>query len=138
MFLQNFWVGGGRPSDLRNFLQGGRSGDPTIWLRDLGDDPQYRGVPHQIPPHVGPPSCGNTAKERHDGAMLIPASGHRNGVGGSRGGGYTCPPPIEHHRQVYRNSYETGAISGGITVAGSMVATAVLVTGRYRPSHMGG
>ena len=34
-----FGAGGGRPPDLRKFLQGSSSGDTIIWPGDLDDDP---------------------------------------------------------------------------------------------------
>ena len=64
--------------------------------------------------------------------MVIPAPGRNNGGGGARVGGDICPPPPEHHRPVYRDSSDTGAMSGRGTAAGIMGVTIVVVAGRYR------
>ena len=41
-FLQDFGEGGGITPDLLQFLKGGSSGEPIVWIRDLGDEPQDR------------------------------------------------------------------------------------------------
>ena len=71
-----------------------------------------------VPPQCGPPSGGNSEEARHDGAVVIPISGCRNGGSGYRGGGYICTPPTEHHLPVYFDFSNTGAMSGGETAAG--------------------
>ena len=52
-FIQDFGVGGGRPMDLWHFFEVGSSGNPPIWIRDLGDDPQCGEDPRRIPPQCG-------------------------------------------------------------------------------------
>ena len=93
MVLQDFWSGGVRPLNLRHFLQGDSLGKPTFWIGDLGDDPQDREDPRQIPPQGGPPSGGNATILGHGGTMGLPTSGRSNGDGGARVGGDICTPP---------------------------------------------
>ena len=62
MFLKNFGVGGGRPPDLRNFLQDGLSGKPLVCIGDLGDNPQDQGYPWRIPPQGDPPYSRNAVE----------------------------------------------------------------------------
>ena len=77
-FLRDFGSGGGEPPDLRNFLQGGCSGEPLVWLGGLCDDPQDRAEPWRIPTQGGPLYGSNTAESRHGGAVLVTASGPSN------------------------------------------------------------
>ena len=67
---------------------------------------------------------------RHAGAVGIPTSGRSNGGGGDRVGGYICPTPPEHHRPVYCDSSDTGAMSGVGMAAGSMVFIVVVISGQ--------
>ena len=96
--------------DLRHFLQGGSSGDPTVCLRDLGDDPQDREDPRRILPLSDQPYDGNESKKRNAGAVGIPTSGCCNVGSGDILVGYICTTPPEHHRLVYPNSSNTAAM----------------------------
>ena len=69
--------------------------------------------------------------------MVIPASVLSNGDGGTRGGGYICPTPTEHHCPVYIYLIYTGAIYGGVMAAGSTGDKAVMVSGRSIPRPRG-
>ena len=89
-----------RTLDLRHFLQGGSSGDPTVCLRDLGDYPQDMEKPQRIPPLIGPPYGGNASKVIHARAVGILSYGHSNVGGGNRLGGDIFPKPPEHHCPV--------------------------------------
>ena len=87
----------------------------------------------RIPPQVGPPSSGNAAKTRHGRAVGIPASGHRNGVSGARGGGDIWNFPPEHQRPVYCDSSNTRVIPGGRIASRSMGIMAMVGARLYRP-----
>ena len=69
--------------------------------------------------------------------MLIPASGTRDNVIGIRGDGDICTLPPEYRHPLYRKCYDTGAMSVGGTVAGSMSDMAVVGAGQYRPRTRG-
>ena len=58
----------------------------------MGDDTQYWEEPWRIPSQGGPPPVRNSTKVRHGGVVVIPASEHSNGVGGTRGGEDICTP----------------------------------------------
>ena len=75
---------------------------------------------------------GDKTEAVHVGVVVIPASGRRNVGSGARGGGDTFPLPTEHHRPVYCDSSDTGAMSGRGTAAGITGVTIVVVAGRYR------
>ena len=81
-FLQDFGVGGIIPPDLGKFLQVSCSGNPLVWLENLGDDPQDQADSQNIPLQTGPPSGGNAAKVRHDRVVVVPPYGRRYGGGG--------------------------------------------------------
>ena len=70
--------------------------------------------------------------------MEIPASGRSDRGGGARGGGYICPLPPKHCCPVYCDSYDTGAMPGGGTAAGSMGINMVVREVYNRPQPMGG
>ena len=133
MFLQYFGSGGVIPPDLQNFLQGSISGNPIVWLIDLGDEPKDREDPRRIIPQGGPQSGGNSSKTRHCRDVGIPASGCSNYGGGNRGGGDIRSPPSEQHRPVYRDSSNTGYIYGVRTADNRTGIIEVLGAGRYRP-----
>ena len=48
-FLRYFGAVGGIPPDLRNFLQGGCSVNPIIWIGYLVDDSQDQAYPMWVP-----------------------------------------------------------------------------------------
>ena len=100
MDLTDSRAGGGGPPDLQEPLQGGGSGDPTIFLRDLGDYPQDREDPPRITPLNGKLFGGDSSKERHVGAAEIPTSGSRNRGSEDRVGGYIFSTPPDHHCPV--------------------------------------
>ena len=131
-FLPDFGAEGGRPPDLRKFLKGGFPGNPLVWIRDLVSGLQGWAYPWWIPPQFGPPPVRYAAKVRHSGSVVLPSSGCRDGGGGTRGGGYIIHLPPEYHRQLYRDSYDTGVMSGNITSAGSTGDMAVVGAGGYR------
>ena len=58
-------AGGGIPPYLQKFLLGSISGDPTVWLVDLGNTHKDRDEPQRIPPQGGPLSGRNASKLVH-------------------------------------------------------------------------
>ena len=66
MVIQDFGVGGGKPPDIRNIIQDSCSGEPLVWIGELGDEPQDLAYPWKIAPQDGPPFGGNESKARHD------------------------------------------------------------------------
>ena len=82
--LQDFGAGGGRPPDIRKFLQGDCSGDTLVLLGYLGDETQDWADPWQIPPQGCQPYGGNKYKAIHYKAVGVPASECSNFDGGPR------------------------------------------------------
>ena len=124
--IQYFGVGGGRPPDLWNTLQDGRSGKPIVWTRDLGDKPWYQANPFQIPPQGSLLIRGNSFGARHVKAVGVTIFGGSYGNSGPRGNGDIIPPPIEYNHPVYCNSYDTEDISVEITAERTMGETTVV------------
>ena len=69
--------------------------------------------------------------------MVIPASGNSNGDGGTIGSGDMFRLSPEHRRPVYHDSFNTGAMSGGGSAAGSKCIMIVVVSGWSIPRPMG-
>ena len=128
--LQDFREGGGIPPDLRHFLQGGGSGDPPVWLRELGDNPKDREDPLRITEIVWP--SGNETEAVHGKEMVIPAYGQINGKCGDRECGCICPLTQEHHQLIYCNLDDTGTMSSGGTAAVTTDVTMVVGIGKDR------
>ena len=42
-------TGGRQPTGLGDVLQGGGTGGPSIWVRDVGDDPRHGKGPGKFP-----------------------------------------------------------------------------------------
>ena len=112
---------GGGPLDFRDFLQGDGVGNPPIWSGDLGHVPQDWEDSWRVPPQGGPPVGGNAANLGHDRQVGLTTDGRVNGGSGSGVGGDVRPPPPEYRSTVYRNSYNTGAMSGGGAAYGRRV-----------------
>ena len=119
--------------DLRNFLQGGHSGNPLFWIVYLGDDPQNWVDPRHIPPQGGPPSVINLSKSRHGRAVGVTATGRSRGGSGTTGGEYIHTLSPEHHFPVYPELSYTGSMYGGRMASISMGDTAVVVAGGSIP-----
>ena len=108
-----------------------------VLIEELDDEPQNWEDPQWISPQVYLPYGGNAAKAIYRWAVGIPASWRGDSVGSIWGGGYICPLPPEHHRPVYRDPSDTGAIYGVKTAARSTGDTAVVGSGRSRPRPKG-
>ena len=88
-------MGEDRPQYIKEIIQGGGKGYPTVWSRDLGHDPQDWEDPWRFQPQGGPPSGGNSANAGHRGKVGLPTSGCGNGGSGVGGGGIINPLPPE-------------------------------------------
>ena len=99
--LQDFGAGGGRCPDLRNLIQDGDKGEPFVWIRYPGDNPQDLPEPWGVPPQVGLlPSRDEAAEGRHS-AVGIPAFGGGNVRNMDIGGGGICTPSPEYQIPVH-------------------------------------
>ena len=95
MFSDNKYLGiiGGRLKYLCCLLQGGIEGGALIWIRDVGDDSQYRPKAGGFPPQGGPPAGRDATAAQFRGDMRVFAIGGGN-VGNRPGrGGDVCPLP---------------------------------------------
>ena len=77
---------------------------------DLTSDQEY---PGPFPPQGGPPAGKYSAKEDWDGHVDLSATGHDNERSGYGGVGGVFTPPPEFLCQLYFQSDDTGAMSGG-------------------------
>ena len=99
--------------------------------------------PGGFPPQGGPPVGRDVTALQYGGALVIPTSGGGNVDRGPGGGGDICPSPPEHHRPIYHDSSDIGAVSGGGAASGSVDSTYMVVTGMpgilgYKGSGGGG
>ena len=90
--FQNFRPGERKRLDLRCVLYGGRTGNPLLRIRDLGDDTQNRADPKRPPPQGGPPIGGDTTSTQYGGAIGVPTFGGSDDVSKIRGGWDVRPP----------------------------------------------
>ena len=116
-------MGGAIIPGHQHILQGGCPVNPLFWIRDLGDDPPYRTDPQRIQPQGGLPFGGDATAMRYGGAVGVPTFGSGNGISGPVLCVGIYPPPPKHHRPLYHNSSNTGAVYRGVAATRSAGST---------------
>ena len=131
--------GGVRCLYIWHILQSGCLGNPLVWIRYLGDYPQYRTDPHRFPPQDGLPLYGYLTTAQYGRAVGVSAFGGGNGGRGAIGGLYVRPPPPEHHSPIHCDLFDIGDLFGVVAADGSASFMAKVVESEGRSGgHEGG
>ena len=93
--FQDFGPGGSRHPDIYHVLQGGRTGDLLIWIRELGYNPQDWAGPWRLPSQGVLPPGGDATTERYSRTVGLTTFVGSNGGSGTIGGGDINPQPPE-------------------------------------------